>query len=430
MEAFSLLKYWRSSGVRSGSATTTVFTADSNVVSRTTTETIVTSAEDRSYSSDSEDGPYFDLQFGLPDQSPEISPETDETENENEDETETESGDISAHENDDDEEEGELKFALASNECTDQTVAALSPSDELFLKGNLVSIEPSEENSKLPVFLVKSATKLSVLLLNKLKKSKSINGGNLEKPEKSGTDEADAKKEENQGKSSGKFMAVTLKVEDGPLASLFTRDNSSKENGHGRAVKNNVEDNNIISDSKEVVVPKYLKLVKPFYIRVSKRYVEKLKFSGHLIGGGGGGGSKGATASLCEADKLGEGLSAAARADVKAHHTRQGLQAGLEVVRKHLGKSRSASAAVAAATPSNRRDDSLVQLQDGIQGAILHCKRSFNSSRDVESSSSFSRSVSDPSYEKSVVMPKDSPSSLSPPTTSFSGKAEQNDFLD
>ncbi|KAL6501731.1 hypothetical protein OROGR_026864 [Orobanche gracilis] len=412
MEAFSLLKYWRSSGVRSGKATTTIFSADSNAVARTTTETIVTAAEDRPYSSDGEDGPYFDLEFAIPDQSPEIPPETDETENE--DETESESGDISAHENDEDEEEeGELKFALTSNECTDQTVAALSPSDEFVFKGKLVSIEPSEENSKLPVFLVKSATKFRVLLLNKLKKSKSINGGNLEKPEKSETDEADAKKEENHEKLTGsKFMAVTFKVEDGPLASLFTRDNSSKENGHGRAVKNNVEDNNIISDSKELVVPKYLKLVKPFYIRVSKRYVEKLKFSGHLIGGGGG--SKGAPPPPREADKLGEGLSTAARSDVKAQHTRQGLQAGLEVVRKHLGKSRSASTALAAATPSNRRDDSLVQLQDGIQGAILHCKRSFNSSRDVESSSIFYRSVSDPSYEKSLVMPKDSSSSAPP----------------
>jgi hypothetical protein len=28
-----------------------------------------------------------------------------------------------------------------------------------------------------------------------------------------------------------------------------------------------------------------------------------------------------------------------------------------------------------------RRDDSLLQLQDGIQSAIAHCKRSFNASK-------------------------------------------------
>jgi hypothetical protein len=58
----------------------------------------------------------------------------------------------------------------------------------------------------------------------------------------------------------------------------------------------------------------------------------------------------------------------------------------LRVVCKHLGKRRSASAAAVAAAPpgpvlSERRDDSLLQQHDGIQSAILHCKRSFNASR-------------------------------------------------
>ncbi|KAK2971388.1 hypothetical protein RJ640_015255, partial [Escallonia rubra] len=67
------------------------------------------------------------------------------------------------------------------------------------------------------------------------------------------------------------------------------------------------------------------------------------------------------------------------------------LPAAVRVVCKTLGKSRSASAAVAAAPPgttttSQRRDDSLLQQQDGIQSAILHCKRSFKAARDSESS--------------------------------------------
>ncbi|GMJ06492.1 MEMBRANE-ASSOCIATED KINASE REGULATOR 5 [Hibiscus trionum] len=48
-------------------------------------------------------------------------------------------------------------------------------------------------------------------------------------------------------------------------------------------------------------------------------------------------------------------------------------------VYKHLAKSKSSSA---AASPINRRDDSLLLQHDGIQSAILHCKRSFNSSRE------------------------------------------------
>lgn len=82
------------------------------------------------------------------------------------------------------------------------------------------------------------------------------------------------------------------------------------------------------------------------------------------------------------------------------------LPSGLRVVCKHLGKRRSASAAAVAAAPpgpvlSERRDDSLLQQHDGIQSAILHCKRSFNASRDSDSSV-LSRSVSDPSHEKSI----------------------------
>ncbi|KAI3468674.1 hypothetical protein Pfo_025337 [Paulownia fortunei] len=465
MEAFSLLKYWRTGGGGSGGATTSVLTADSTADARATTKTIVTAAAVSPYSSDGEDGPYFDLEFTLPDQESDIEGEpsaksqenyrkAQKTENEDETESGSDAEEVSVHENDDDDEEGELKFALTSNECTDQNVI-LSPSDELFFKGNLVTIEPSsillngssEENSKFPVFLVKSATKFRVLLL-KLKKSKSTNGDNHEKAEKSEKDEANGQvsaaprieEKENQGKVSGKFFAVKLKFEEVPLVSLFTRDTSSKEN-HGKGLKHNVEDSdsNAASDERKLtkeVVQKYLKMVKPFYIRVSKRYVEKLKFSGHLSFPGGG--SKGCAAAPAPpdtaAEKGGEGVAVAAPSNVKTH-LKQGnnnLQAGLKVVRKHLGKSRSASAAVAAAPPgkmtSNRRDDSLLQLQDGIQGAILHCKKSFNASRDVESSSILCRSVSDPSYEKkSVIKPKVSwaSSSSSSSSSSFSGEAKE-----
>ncbi|KAK6158344.1 hypothetical protein DH2020_005658 [Rehmannia glutinosa] len=428
MEGFSLLKYWRSSGGGGGSTTT----VDSTANARATTKTIVTAAVSPD-SSDGEDGPYFDLEFTLPDDADEEPPAKNdqnaphETEIENETESVSDAQEISEHENEDDdeEEEDELKLAVTSNDCTEQSVT-LSPSDELFFKGNLVSIEPSsillngsnEENSKLPVFLVKSATKFRVLLL-KLKKSKSSNGENIEKPEKSEKDE-----KESQGKLMGgnKFLAVKFKVEEVPLVSLFTRETSN-----GKGLKPNiVEDSDTAAAEEErklskEVVQKYLKMVKPFYIRVSKRYVEKLKFSGHLSGGGG---SKGCVAPPCAAENVGEG------SNVKTQ-TKQGnnsnLQAGLKVVRKHLGKSRSASAAVAAAPPgktgSNRRDDSLLQVQDGIQGAILHCKKSFNASRDVESSSILCRSVSDPSYEKSIMMPKASRVSSS---SSFSGEAKQS----
>ncbi|MFS7969168.1 putative membrane-associated kinase regulator [Helianthus anomalus] len=48
-------------------------------------------------------------------------------------------------------------------------------------------------------------------------------------------------------------------------------------------------------------------------------------------------------------------------------------------VRKRLGKSRSASA-ILQTPPVTKNDDSTLEQQDGIRDAILHCKRSYNSS--------------------------------------------------
>ncbi|CAL5357790.1 unnamed protein product [Camellia sinensis] len=77
-------------------------------------------------------------------------------------------------------------------------------------------------------------------------------------------------------------------------------------------------------------------------------------------------------------------------------------QAPLREVCKHLGKSRSAASAVGIIPPvASKRDDSLLEQHDGIQSAILHCKRSYNSSRSRD----FSRTVSKPCHEISVINP-------------------------
>ncbi|XP_010270646.1 PREDICTED: probable membrane-associated kinase regulator 2 [Nelumbo nucifera] len=94
-----------------------------------------------------------------------------------------------------------------------------------------------------------------------------------------------------------------------------------------------------------------------------------------------------------------------------SYHKQGNLPAGLRVVCKHLGKSRLASSAVAAVQPvgfqARRCDDSLLQQQDGIQSAILHCKRSFNASRDSETSL-LSQCASDPSHEMSICSSRNS----------------------
>ncbi|XP_033141546.1 probable membrane-associated kinase regulator 5 [Brassica rapa] len=60
---------------------------------------------------------------------------------------------------------------------------------------------------------------------------------------------------------------------------------------------------------------------------------------------------------------------------------RSNIPSGIRSVKRQLGKSRSASAAVGAMSPGKRLDESLQFQQDGIRSAILHCKKSFHGSR-------------------------------------------------
>ncbi|XP_073049243.1 probable membrane-associated kinase regulator 2 [Primulina eburnea] len=444
MEAFSLLKYWRTSGGSGGS----VITSEATIVHPSTaTKTIFTSTAAVSPdSSDGEDGPYFDLELALPEDESETEEESSEkseeifqrspkTSNGNEMESGYGGEELSESENEDDdeEEEGEVNISLRSDQNHD---LALSPSEELLFRGNLVSVEPtgvilndSEENSRFPVFLLKSATKFRVLLL-KLKKSKSVNGvlENVEKMEKfEANGHGKSSPREGQVKQStlsGKFLTVMCKAEEVrmPLVSLFTRDNSSKSKHGEKSTKNNQEDSDSTAAPEEKkltkeMVQKYIKMVKPLYVRVSKRYVERLKFSGQLnFSAGASKRDRVISLPAAKGEEMTKASSSGGSVNTHPKHAtiNNNLQAGLKVVRKHLGKSRSASAIVTPPHPGNaassRRDDSLLQIHDGIQGAILHCKKSFNATRDVESSA-LSRSVSDPSYEKSVIMSSDSSSS-------------------
>ncbi|EYU40053.1 hypothetical protein ABFS82_05G107400 [Erythranthe guttata] len=321
MEAFALLKYWRPIG--GGDAThSTGDTTFNPRATRNTTTAVLFSEED----------PYFDLEF-----TPPTDYDTGEAAGDSPAETESGSSaaaaaaadeELSDHENsDEEEEENEVKYAITSDERN----VIISPS-------SIINI--SEENTKLPASLLKSATKFRVLLL-KLKKTKSFN-----------------RSEEKTvvGNNNNLFLEFDVDEDKGPLISLFARDNNSKD----------------LSNERNLV-QKYLKMIKP-----------KVKFSGEATGGCRSSDGAGGVSQLPEVGS-----------NAKSHHQKRGV----EVVRKHLGKSRSSSAMLAAAPPpgsDRRRDDSLLQQEDGIQGAILHCKRSFNATRDGESAL-LSRSVSDPS---------------------------------
>lgn len=431
MEAFSLLRYWRSNGGdETGNANVRTSTASPTATTIVTAVGSQTSETGDEEDNENDHGPFFDLEFSLP-------AEEEEGDDEDTKEGETENGVGYGEEDEEDsdgsdglEDDRELKFTLLSGSSGDSTNDAnisVSPSDDLFFKGSFVPVDQTTEtNSKSPQFrvsLMKSATKFRVMML-KFKKSK-LNGESSESTESNASGSSNSKEEQKKdeekqttdqnggSEGSGKSMTtVKFKVEEVPIVSLFKRHNSSK------APKKRQNDDESVSASSEEkkfskeAMQKYLRKVKPLYVRVSKKYGEKLKFSGqlslpgatkpNLVASPATEEQKQSPAAVSKREK--ESIPEVAEPPLltsNAKGLKQGnLPAGLRVVCKHLGKSRSASTAVAAAPPgtisSKRRDDSLLQQQDGIQSAILHCKRSFKASRDSDCSSSLSRSTSDP----------------------------------
>ncbi|CAI9094198.1 OLC1v1029892C1 [Oldenlandia corymbosa var. corymbosa] len=485
MEAFSLLKYWRGGGG--------VFTRDavcnqssSSFSSSGSTTIVTTVTPNSSSSSDSDDegnddGPFFDLEFTLPDDDDD---EKDSGHNRaknqlaesdvavmapqvvvlresgsrdcNVDEKEfSGEGDVSNEDDDDDDQNdgaAEINFTISSCSTGDPNDSAVFPTGS---SSDPVNAAASETTPKFPVpSILKSATKFRVQMLkfNKSKKptkSEARGKKTLQKEEQAELKEKRAAGSEDPkpNNTNNKLLTVKLKVEEVlPLVSLlFSRDHSnSSANSKGLISNSNSKtnkrngfeidgditdfsgENNATSSSSEdekkfakELMNKYLKKVKPLYVRVSKRYGDKLRFSGQL-----GSALKSATVPppdcaqkpplpVVEASEEGtvaEEEGAVTNNNVLLKGQKQGnLQAGLRVVCKHLGKSRSASASAPAPGPgpaagtesSRRRDDSLLLQQDGIQSAIMHCKRSFNASRDMEGTLLSTRSVrissSDPS---------------------------------
>ncbi|KAL4334503.1 hypothetical protein GQ457_07G008350 [Hibiscus cannabinus] len=341
MEAFSLLKYWRGGGtatattnacVNGNTRSTSIATCTTTIVTAATTHLALDTGDD-----DEDDGPFFDLEFAVD--------ETEENEANVEDEGSQDSND----------------------DADTNSYGGYSGSGETGLNFTVSNNGGSEPNSSLDsnppqirISFLKSAAKVRIFLL-RLKKSAS-NGAVTPKKQ--------AKTKEPNGciDDTNRFFTVNFKVEEVPLISLFSKDNSN------RSHKLQSSDNSV-SD----VMQRYLKKVKPLYVR------EKLRFSGPAS----------ATPPSMAAQELVSVKATVSTGENQVKRASVPLPAGLKVVCKHLGNKRLASSAVAAAPPaaaanlSKRRDDSLLQQEDGVQSAILHCKRSFNGSRDsLESSSS------------------------------------------
>ncbi|CAA6665943.1 unnamed protein product [Spirodela intermedia] len=405
MEVLSLLKYWRGGG--GGSAVSAAVIGTRPAVSTTTiSSSAFPPATETDDDSSDDEGPFFDLEFTVPDE------ESEGARFENEGVDIAEGGQRNEARNEASDDEREFDLTLTSEgSCTELRAdpnLTCSPSDDLFFKGRFVPLESSSlafkhsesgtKSQMLPVSLLK--TKFRVLMFG-FRRPKGAHSAAAAGEPPSSSVPVTVSSPKNPSQRQGKLLAVKFKVEEVPIVSLFTRDNSSRSTtgSNGRSPKQQADDTeeSSLPSSGEKKLPKelvqkYLGKIKPLYVRVSKRYAEKLRFSGQLSSEGVV--PKDLPSSVSKELEKREGEAASSpphelpgspgsAKTVQKQNQSGSLPAGLRVVCKQLGKSRSASAAVAA-VPSppppviRRRDDSLLQLQDGIQSAIAHCKMSLS----------------------------------------------------
>ncbi|KAK4350902.1 hypothetical protein RND71_030215 [Anisodus tanguticus] len=143
---------------------------------------------------------------------------------------------------------------------------------------------------------------------------------------------------------------------------------SPKEESNRFTVKCKVEEGDSSKQFVRADMHKYLKLMKPLYSRASKRHTDKTD----------------ASKQISRASQLSSPTVQSLSSPRNSSEEKQGIRvAVLGAVRKHLGKSRSMASSFSgvSTSPMNRRDDSLLEQNDGIQSAILHCKRSYSSAR-------------------------------------------------
>ncbi|KAL7003521.1 hypothetical protein U1Q18_004675 [Sarracenia purpurea var. burkii] len=352
MEAFSLLKFWRfatsdDSAEGGGNVTITSSSSSTSTTTTTTTDRGHIRRVETDDETDDEDS-FFDLEF--------IVPGVDEKKL-----NDSRNSDVNTSDSDEDPYNNDL-----ANKDGETVSNFVESPDDVFFRGRAM---PSESNSKpqSPISFLRSPPKFRVFMLMLFKKPKS------EKTEITAVSPATDSKYQLQSRR----FTEKCEVEEVPIWSLLTRVNSSRSKLQ-RQSSENASSKRFAKD----VVRKYLKLIKPLYVRVSNRYGDNLKFS-----------DKVPTANPSSSPAL-----APLRFPNKQPDERPGSRvAPLRVVCKHLGKSRSTSSAAGITpSPASKRDDSLLEQHDGIQSAILHCKRSYNSSREFPE---HSRIASDPFKE-------------------------------
>ncbi|KAL2324581.1 hypothetical protein Fmac_023639 [Flemingia macrophylla] len=214
MEALNFLKFWRHA--------TMTPTSEPHLVVETDTES-------------DEDDSFFDLELTLPD--------FDNKEN-----------NITVQ-NDDTPKQTTTTTEPKDNDVIPKPALPLPPPEPIS-KRKILPIEPISKPQS-PIALLRSAPSFRIFTFRKRHRM-------------------DQQKTEREQKNETKVFAVKLDVEDFRSSPALSRDNSTRS--FGTKVRSCGHEEPKAERFSKEVLRKYLKLIKPFYLKVSKRYGEKVAF--------------------------------------------------------------------------------------------------------------------------------------------------------
>ncbi|KAL2922109.1 putative membrane-associated kinase regulator 5 [Bienertia sinuspersici] len=267
---------------------------------------------------------------------------------------------------DDDDSFFELELPLPSN---DSKYSLSSPYSKTFEDTREVDHVKSKSKPQSPISILRAASpKLRVFMFRRFnKKSKRV----VEDEEFFETESISSSY--SPKRSSSNLFTVKFKIEDGSIVPKFTRTCSNESSVTSTPKIDKQFSYNVCETSKRFskdVVQKYLGLMKP---KSSKKCDDGEKF-------------------VASPTRSSMTLSSIKKEKDEKQSSR------FKVKCKQLGKCKSSSAMIGVQPPTliAARNDC---PQDGIEGAILHCKRSLTPSKGY---SSLSRCSSDPSHEKSI----------------------------
>lgn len=321
----------------------------------------------RQYPSYADDAQYFDIDISLPFSRTETTPTSSE-ENHSEDEL-------------------EFNFSICTTNPPNPT-HSFSPADNWFYKGQLLPLQliptpldhdidikdiiaiPARAKTHFPK-LLKTATKLKISWFGFRKSAK--HAMDLQSPcaayEGTGIGMGSHVLKQNR------FFTVKCKVEEVPLVSLLTKDNSMSakrhDDNHGFQKNSEAFDDgegqtckNMDRNKKKAkeIVQKYVKKIKPLCVKTSQRSNDKSRLRDAEKPGVRNGVKNG----RCQGSE---------RSDKQMSFS--DFCGNLKMVYKHLGKGKQQPSDMQQQLPNYYRCDStLMEVQSVIQEAIAHCKQS------------------------------------------------------